>query len=390
MEIYIGIIAILIVVIFVLFIKVRNLSSKIENFQQERSDEVYPQLISSENFESILKSITDGILILDPKGNILFANRSFKELLKTEESPEGKQFMEIIRNLDLLELLRYAMEEGREVSNELSIKKGGEEIFIIAKAMPVIAPGGSVNFLIILLHDITRLKKLENIRKEFVTNVSHELKTPVTAIKGYAEALFDGAIDDKENAKKFVGIIKSQADRLVALIDDILTLSKIESGATKLEKEAISLEPLVLSVFQTFAEKAQKKGISLQSEIPSGISIKADRNKLTQILINLIDNGIKFTDNGRVKVKLQKEDKLAILSVEDTGIGISKEHLPRIGERFYRVDRARSRDTGGTGLGLAIVKHLVRIHGWDLKIESEIGKGTKVKIIISEQDIIEA
>ncbi|MCX7724031.1 MAG: ATP-binding protein [Thermodesulfovibrio sp.] len=390
MEIYILIIFLLSLIIIIMATKIRSLYQKEEIPRVEEHKESYSEITSSKNFEAILKSITDGIIILDPKGNILFANRRFKELIKTDYSPEGKHFMEVIRNIDLLNLLRAAMTKMEEVHEELTIKKGGGEIFIFAKVTPVIGQKGMINFLIVFLHDITKLKKLENIRKDFVANVSHELKTPVTAIKGYAETLLDMPIDDNENVKKFIEIIKNQADRLSALIEDLLTLSRIESGEIKIEREKIALDELVLSVFQIFSEKSQNKGIQLEREIPPNIQINADRNKITQILINLIDNSIKFTEEGYVKVSFYKSNEGLVLSVKDTGIGIPREHLHRIGERFYRVDRARSRQMGGTGLGLAIVKHLIRAHGWDLKIESEPGKGTEVKIIISETDVIKA
>lgn len=390
MEIYILIIIIifLCLIIFMMAAKIKNLSAKEVITEKEEQNKDYPQIITPDNFETILKSITDGIIILDPKGNILFANRSFKELIKADESPEGRHFMEVIRNINLLNLLRTSMGEMKEVEEELTIKKGGGEIFIFAKAMPIIGKDGEVEFLIILLHDITKLKKLEKIRRDFVANVSHELKTPITAIKGYAESLLDGAIDDRENARKFLEIIKNQTDRLSTLIEDLLTLSRIESGEIKIEKEKIAIDDLVFSVFQIFREKAQKKNIQLEQEVSKNFQINADRNKLMQILINLIDNAIKFTETGYVKVKLYKKNGKLILSIEDTGIGIPKEHIHRLGERFYRIDKSRSRQLGGTGLGLAIVKHLIMAHGWDLKIESEVGRGTQVNIIIPTIDVI--
>lgn len=388
MEIYILIIVILCVIIFVLTGKIRSLSQSEVISEKQESIKTYPQLILTENFEKILRAITEGIIILDRRGNIIFANKRFKELIKTEESPEGRHFMEVIRNIDLLNLLKASTSQTKEVSEELVIKRGGDEIFLLVKAMPVIGQNGEISFLIVLLHDITRIKRLENIRKDFVANVSHELKTPITAIKGYAETLLEGAIEEDENARKFIAIIKNQADRLSSLIDDLLTLSRIESGEIKLFRELVSLNDLVNSVFQILNDQAQKRGISLEAELQGKISIYADRNKLTQILLNLIDNGIKFTEKGSVKIKFNRNSEGFVLSIVDTGIGIPKEHLPRIGERFYRVDKARSRQLGGTGLGLAIVKNLVIAHGWNLKIESEVGVGTKVNIFIPEKDVV--
>ncbi|GAB5047308.1 sensor histidine kinase [Thermodesulfovibrio sp. TK110] len=382
-EFLIFLIFLLILIILILAGRIKTLSQRIQALRSEKNFYELPQIRSSQSFETVLKSITEGLLIIDLKGYIMLANQSLRDILKIEEPPEGKPVIEVIRNIDLINLISSAMREKQDLTEEITVKKGGKDIYLLAKAMPVI-DSGSVSFLIILLHDISRLKQLENIRKDFVANVSHEFKTPVTAIKGYAEALLDGAVDDRENARKFIEIIKNQADRLDALVEDLLTLSRIESGDLKIEKERILLESLVDSVFEIFKEKAEGKGLLLKKEIPPETFIYADKNRFIQIMINLIDNAIKFTEKGSVKVRFFKENDKGILSVEDTGIGIPKEHLHRIGERFYRVDRARSRQLGGTGLGLAIVKHLVLAHGWQLKIDSEIDKGTEVKIIMND------
>ena len=385
----------LILLILILAYRIKKLSDQIKSIRNSNkstentsSSQSLPFSASPQEntayFEAILKSISDGLLIIDQKGIIVLSNQSFREILKIDKHPEGKQFMEVIRNIDLLNLIRSAMFSREEVTQEITIKKGGKDIEIIAKATPVINFQGSVSSIIILLHDITRIKHLESIRKDFVANVSHELKTPLTAIKGYAETLLDGGLNDKENSLKFIEIIKNQADRLTALVEDLLTLSRIEFGEIKVDKKSLNLDKIIDSTFQILNEKAIKKGLYIKKDIPSDATVYADRDKLMQILINLVDNAIKFTDTGGVTIKYYKENGNFVLSVEDTGIGIPKAHLQRIGERFYRVDKARSRQLGGTGLGLAIVKHLVMAHGWDLKIESEVNKGTEVKIIVPE------
>jgi len=384
MNLCILLIIFLIFVILILIWKIREFYKKESHVEKKSLIENIPQISSLESFETILKSITDCLIIIDPKGYILLANQSFKDIFKIKESPEGKHFIEIIRNMDLIELLRSSMETKKDDHREIIIKKAGQDITLNARAMPILDSTGNVAFIIILLQDVTTLKRLENMRRDFIANVSHELKTPITAIKGYAETLLDGAIDDKENAKKFVEIIKNQAERLSILVDDLLTISRIEFGEIKIEKEKIELNQMVESVFQIFRERAERKNLSLINEINHEIFIYADKNRFMQIMINLIDNAIKFTEKGFVRVKFKKKNGQSIISVEDTGIGIPKEHLHRIGERFYRVDKARSRQLGGTGLGLAIVKHLVLAHGWQLKIESEVGIGTKVNILIPE------
>ena len=281
----------------------------------------------------------------------------------------------------------------------------------MATAAPFYYPPQSENVSGVMLsfHDITRLRQLEDMRKDFVANVSHEIKTPITAIKGFAETLMAGAIDDRENALRFLQTIKNHSERLNSLVEDLLTLSRIEFGDIKIEKTAVSLDDVIDTVFTTLRNKAEINGIYLRKEIPENLGeIRADRNRLVQILLNLVDNGIKFTETEGVTVRVKSETSCLSLrgeaeaisksdipysarnddlidfieiSVEDTGIGIPQKHLPRLGERFYRVDSSRSRELGGTGLGLAIVKHLVKAHGWEMKIESTQGKGTTVKIL---------
>lgn len=383
MEFLIGfLIFSLLLIIFLLLGK--RLNKKDEFSSQEKILESQCQ-DSMKYFETVVKSITDGLIIVDNKGYITFVNESCKEILKIEEAAEGKKFIEVVRNIDLMNLLKKCMETMTEEKEEILIKKSGQDIYIFAKAIPVLNAVGEISFLVLILQNITKLKQLENIRRDFIANISHELKTPVTTIKGYAETLLDGAIDDKKTARRFLEIIRNQADRLTALIEDILTLSRIEYGEIRIEKEKVMLDSLVESIFQTLSDKAQKKELYMKKIIPPDTLIFADREKLLQILINLIDNAIKFTEKGGVTVRFFKENGVQTISVEDTGIGIPAEHLPRIGERFYRVDKARSRQLGGTGLGLAIVKHLVSAHGWQLKIESEVGVGTKAKILIPSE-----
>jgi two-component system phosphate regulon sensor histidine kinase PhoR len=245
--------------------------------------------------------------------------------------------------------------------------------------------------IVLTFHDITRLKKLEEVRKDFVANVSHEIKTPITAIKGFAETLIEGALDDKQNARKFLETIKNHSERLNSLVSDLLTLSGIELGDIQIAKQDVNVGEVIDSVFTTLGKKAQKKGLYLKKQIaPEVGEMRADRDRLIQILLNLVDNGIKFTEKGGITIavtrekfrgKGDEESDFLTIAVNDSGTGIPKKHLSRLGERFYRVDRARSRELGGTGLGLAIVKHLVKAQGWEMEIESTEGEGTTVRIL---------
>ena len=238
---------------------------------------------------------------------------------------------------------------------------------------------------VVILHDITQLKKLEQTRKDFVANISHEIKTPITAIKGFADTLLEGALHDTEHAEKFLKIIKANSERINSLVDDLMTISKIELGVARIERSPVDISDATEHALALLRPKAAEKKLLVKTDFPAEhIKITADRDKLIQMLTNLVDNSIKFTETGGVTIGFRIENDKPYLYVEDTGIGIPEKHLPRIGERFYRVDTARSRKMGGTGLGLAIVKHLVKAHGWEMQIESMPEKGTKVKLYVSD------
>mgnify|MGYP001078562062 CR=1 FL=1 len=376
----------------------------------DMSQELQGRLKQSEEekymIEAILMNMSDGLMLTDLKGMILLSNAAVKNLFGIESGIEGKTIMETLRKAELVDLIDKVAETGKTTSHEMEVTYP-KELLLMVTAAPY-SVKGELFGAVLAFHDITRLKQLEDIRKDFVANVSHEIKTPITAIRGFAETLLEGALDDRENAYKFLETIKNHSERLNSLVSDLLALSRIELGDIKIEKEAINLDNVIDTVFETLREKAQSKGLYLKKEIaPAPFEVTADRNRLIQILLNLVDNGIKFTEDGGVTVKVQsRKSKIQIppyppfakrgdgginssslgdfveISVEDTGIGIPKKHILRLGERFYRVDKARSRELGGTGLGLAIVKHLVKAHWWEMEIESTPGKGTTVRIII--------
>lgn len=348
-----------------------------------------------QRIEAILRGMTDGVLIANTNGVVILANQTFSNLMSIHEIIEGKQIMEILRNAQLIDIFRSAMESKNIVSKEINITPFNKEMYLTVTAVPIYSTAEHrfmnkeffnskiVSGIVLTLHDITRLRQLEEIRKDFVANVSHEIKTPITAIKGFAETLIDGAMDDKENAMRFLGMIKSHSERLNSLVDDLLALSKIELGDITIQKTNVNVEQIIDTVFITLKDKADKKGLYLKKAISNSTqTIYADKDRLIQIMLNLVDNGIKFTEKGGVTVGIDETGGRITLYVYDTGIGVSSKHLDRLGERFYRVDMARSRELGGTGLGLAIVKHLVNAHGWAMRIESKPGQGTKVNIII--------
>jgi two-component system phosphate regulon sensor histidine kinase PhoR len=234
----------------------------------------------------------------------------------------------------------------------------------------------------IVFHDVTRLKKLEQIRVDFVANVTHEIKTPLTAIIGYLDTIKDGAINNIEETKRFIDIILKHAERLNRLVEDLLTISNIEMKETKLNFESVSLNAALTNVISLVEAKAKFKNITIQNDVRENIDqIKADKDKLTQIFVNVLDNAVKFTpESGNIVIKTDEAGAYTVVSISDTGIGVPKDEIQRLGERFYRVDRSRSRDLGGTGLGLSIVKHLMLAHEGRIEIESQLGRGTKVSL----------
>src|SRR3990172_85478 len=360
-----------------------RLSSELRATLEKLKDE-------KEQREAILASMEEGVIVTDPKGNVTMANRKAEELFGKELLE--KRVVEISRNPELHRIIEEGSKKGETVTGEITIAVP-HPMSLSVTMTPLIRNTEKLGS-VIVFHEITLLKKLETMRIDFVANVSHELKTPLTAIKGFAETLKEGAINDKENAARFVDIIKENADRLSRLVEDLLTLSNIELGKVSFDIRDVDVEEAARTVISTLEPKAKAKGLSLELDIEKGVHALSDKDRLAQILFNLVDNGIKFTEKGHVFVgaglapphKGQPQglplQEFIEISVTDTGTGIPSKDIPRLGERFYRVDPARSRELGGTGLGLAIVKHLVVSMNGKVSIESEYGKGTKISFIM--------
>jgi len=327
--------------------------------------------------EAVFLSMIEGVLVLDSKGNIVLMNKSLRELFNIAEDIAGKNPLEVIRNIKVQEVINETMHLHEGVySSEISVFFPEEKTFLI-HATPVMRSQERQGVVLIFL-EITELRRLETIRQEFVANVSHELRTPLSSIKGYAETLLDGALKDKQNARDFINIIHSDADRLARLIDDILDLSKIETGKLQLNYQPTSLQLLVQSVLIQLQQSIEERTLRVHSQVsPSLPKVLCDPDKIIQVLFNLIDNAIKYTPKDGVItiVAQEKGDKIQV-DVVDTGVGIAEEHLPRLFERFYRVDKARSRELGGTGLGLSIVKHIIHSHQGEVFVKSIPSQGS--------------
>jgi two-component system phosphate regulon sensor histidine kinase PhoR len=302
---------------------------------------------------AILRSMVEGVAVIDAKERMVFCNVAFMEILGPDAvSGEGGTLLEVTRQPELIGVIRRALESGEVSSPQAAV---------------------------VVLHDITELRRLERARRDFVANVSHEFKTPLTAIQGFAETLLGGALEDRENNRRFLEIIREHAVRLARLTDDLLKLSRIEAGKFDLELRPLKLGDVIGPCLETAGFKTAQKGQYLEADIPRDLPlVRGDLSSLSELLQNLLDNAVQYTPRGgRIRVSVRVAGEQAVLTVSDTGIGIPQAEQERIFERFYRVDAARSREAGGTGLGLAIAKHIVESHGGRIWVESAVGQGSQ-------------
>jgi two-component system phosphate regulon sensor histidine kinase PhoR len=326
---------------------------------------------------AILGSMVEGVAVVTGEERILYCNWAFEQILELPEgSSQGRTLVEALRQAELIALVREVLPGVEEMTGEVEVGTVRRRNFSVTAA-PVRASG--TNGAVLVLHDITELRRLERVRRDFVANVSHEFKTPLTAIQGFAETLLSGALDDKANRRRFVEIIREHARRLARLTDDLLKLSRIEAGRLELEFRPIRVEALVNGCLETTRLKAEARGLKIHVDLPqSAPSVRGDGAQLGEVLQNLLDNAVQYTPpGGEIEVKARANGHDVIFSVIDTGIGIPESDLERIFERFYRVDAARSREAGGTGLGLAIARHIVDAHSGRIWVESAVGQGSR-------------
>ncbi|MGD0585795.1 MAG: ATP-binding protein [Oryzomonas sp.] len=350
-----------------------DMSERIEKQMQRLSSE-------KQQLDTILRGMGEGVMVTSPEGVISLVNPAFRKLFSISGDVEGRKLIEISRHPDLLDAFTaLGAAEGDELIREITIQPG--EITLLTHWAPLTVDGRKSG-VVAVFHNISDMKQVENIRRDFVANVSHELRTPVSVIKGYAETLLDGALQsDADRAVRFVEIILNHSERLTALINDILTLSTLESRDMALDLHPLDISGTMRKTFMLLEDNARKKDIRMQIDIPSGLPrVMADQGRVEQVIVNLLDNAIKYTPPqgmATLLVRMDDDTRFLRISVADTGIGIPFKDIPRIFERFYRVDEARSRDQGGTGLGLAIAKHIVQLHGGEISVtNNEFGKGS--------------
>jgi two-component system, OmpR family, phosphate regulon sensor histidine kinase PhoR len=348
------------------------------------------RLLSGERNRSsaILRSMVEGVAVIDAEERLVFYNRAFSEILNVDPaSAEGRPLIEVVRNSELVGLIRRALHGDEGLQSDITMGITQTQSFSITaapvKALDASASGGAPDEkpsgAVVVLHDVTELRRLERVRQDFVANVSHEFKTPLTAIQGFAETLLAGALDDPENNRRFLEIIRNHATRLARLTNDLLKLARIEAGKMELEFSSVGLLELIEACTETTLLKANRKEITLEISVPPQLPpVRGDAALLRDVLQNLLDNAIQYTPaRGHISVVASAGPREAVVTVADTGIGIPLADSERIFERFYRVDAARSREAGGTGLGLSIAKHIVEAHGGKLWVESTVGQGSK-------------
>ncbi len=335
--------------------------------------------------ETILASMVEAVIVVDNEERVIKTNAAARKLFRlSEPSSASPSIQTVIRNPDLHRFIRKVLAYSIPIDAEITFHNGDDRVLRIHGTALMGSRGEQIGALIVM-NDVSNLKKLETIRQEFVANVSHELKTPITSIIGFIETLRGGAMDDPENAGKFLDIVSRQSERLGRIIDDLLSLSRIEmdAGAGLIASERIPVRKVISQAIAACQESAAAKQIPIETEIPEDLVIRVNPPLFEQALINLIDNAVKYSDAGKpIRIVAREQDRQAEILVIDHGVGIGRDHLPRIFERFYRVDKARSRKLGGTGLGLAIVKHIVLTHGGTVDVTSVPGEGSTFRILL--------
>ncbi len=370
---------------------IRELGSLAKSLNQ-MAEQIYDRIrvVTQQKNEqmAILSSMTEGVMALNPDGELLSCNRAAATMFGLQpKSIKGRPLHELVRHTELIDFVTEVLKSKKSQKCNISIFEPEERtLSVIGSRMP--AKKGAIGGAVLVLTDLTQIHRLEGVRREFVANVSHELKTPITSIQGYVETLQDGALNDKDNAPRFLEIISKHANRLGQIVDDLLELSRIEEiqGSKKQYLELTDLNPLIDATLNQFAGAAERRSIKLDVELEKDIKLHLNRKLFSHALGNLLDNAIKYSEpDTTISIRGQQRKNNLILEIQDHGQGIEDQHLSRIFERFYRVDKGRSRDVGGTGLGLSIVKHIARIHHAEVEVDSTQGEGSTFRLIFPLQ-----
>ena len=352
-----------------------------------RQQELERQIAGRESdTQTILGAMQDGVLVVDARSRITLMNPTFQKLFDLRDPAVGIPLVEAVRHATLDQLVAETLKTGEAMRSELSVAdpRAHGERHIEISAVPIKKADDEMSGAVVLFHDITELKQLDQIRREFVANVSHELRTPLSILRGYIEVLLDEPETSREELTRILSIMERHSKRLRRLVDDLLSLAQLESSQATLEPSVVRVDELLNNLIRDWNEKLATKNLKVIVDLtPEAFTLHADGTRLEEVLHNLLDNAVKFSrENGQIHLQAVRRDSEMVLSVADNGLGIGKEHLPRIFERFYRADKARSRELGGTGLGLAIVKHIAQLHGGRVEAESEPGRGTTIRVVL--------
>jgi len=356
------------------------LGSSINMLAENLQELTKAQEMQQDRLSALIENMGAGLVLIDSRGYINLINKGFIDIFHVNSSDYlNKVYYEVIEYEEICQLVAEVFRTEKKVSKQILVPLFIERRYFVVYGVPILGTNNVWKGVLLVFHDITEIKKLEQMRKDFVANVSHELKTPVTSIKGFTETLMDGAMNNKETLEAFLSIILKESDRLQTLIQELLDLSKIEQQGFRLNIQELDLNELLKEVITILSGKAQAKNIRVSLLCKQDqVMIQGDLDRLKQVFINLIANAMNYTPpEGNVEIILLEHGEKVRVHVKDTGIGINKEEIPRIFERFYRVDRARSRNSGGTGLGLAIVKHLIEAHHGNISVRSELGEGSE-------------
>ena len=364
------------------------LAGAMDQMANQLNERINTIIAQRNELETVFSSMVEAIIAIDSQWRIVSLNKAAAQMFGAKRQDcQGRLLQEVVRNVELQQLINDVIESGQPVAREFSLEQGGELLSLKTNGVPLLDSNNDNMGVLLVINDVTHLHRLENIRRDFVANVSHELKTPVTAIRGYVETLLDGALENQEDAERFLEIVLKQTDRLGAIIEDLLDLSRLEEQSDKKEitfTRAL-LKPALAEVVESCRFKGDQKNITINLSCPADLEIRMNLTLLEQAVTNLVINAIKYSEPGsEVWIRAGKNGKEAedevVISVEDSGVGIEPEHLPRLFERFYRSDKARSRKLGGTGLGLSIVKHIAQAHHGAVEVQSRPGQGTVFSI----------
>jgi len=344
------------------------------------------QEMQQDRLNTLIHNIGSSVVLINSRGHVNLINKTYKEIFKVDSrSIIGELYYDAFKHKEIVEIVEEIFLKEVKVRKQIILPLSIERKHFEVYGAPIIGINHEWKGIVLVFHDISELKKLEQVRKDFFANVSHELKTPITSIKGFTETLLDGAMENEELCKNFLSIILTESDRMQSLIQDLLDLSKIEQQNFKLDRNDVSVKLIIEEVQQMLIQKAAEKDIDFALYLKTPLVVNADALRLKQVFINLIDNAIHYTPNGgKVFIIASETNEQIVVRVNDTGVGIGKEEISRIFERFYRVDKARSRNSGGTGLGLAIVKHLVEAHKGKIEVESKLGHGTSFIVTLNK------